>query len=66
MNLGPRASAVFLVGTGLLFAALLVALAFRERAAGLASWVLAASVIVAATTVMLAATFAKGVTGGRL
>jgi hypothetical protein len=66
MNAGPRATAAFLVVTGLLFAALLMALGWRARAAGLASWVLAISVIVAATTVLLAAAFAKGMTEGRL
>lgn len=63
---GPRATGIFLLVTGVLFAVLLVALGWRGRASGLAPWLLVVAVVVALVTVLLAAFFARGVGQGRL
>ncbi len=64
--MGPRATSAFLVLTALLFAALLGLIAWQSRAAGGAIWLLAASLVIAAATVILAIVFARGVGEGRL
>ncbi len=66
INAGPRATAVFLLVTGVLFAVLLVMLGWRAEAAGLAAWLLGAAIVVGVVTILLAAFFARGVGEGRL
>ncbi len=66
INAGPRATAVFLLVTGVLFALLLAVLGWRAETAGLAAWLFAAAIIVGVLVVLLAAFFARGVGEGRL
>ena len=63
---GPRATGVFLLVTGVLFAVLLAVLGWRAHAAGVAAWLLVAAVIVGVLTLVAAAFFARGVGEGRL
>lgn len=63
--MGPGATSTFLVLTALLFAVLLVSIAWYGRAAGAAAWLFAAGLIVAAAAVILAIFFAKGVGEGK-
>lgn len=65
MSAGPRATSTFLVLTALLFAALLVDLAWRT-AAGAGSWLLVAGIAAAAMIVILGGLLARGVGEGRL
>ncbi len=62
---GPRATAVFLLATALIFATLLLTLSFRA-ASGLATPVAVLAVIVAAGVVVLAGILSRGVGEGRL
>ncbi len=64
--MGPRATAIFLVLTAVLFGALLLVLSWRSTSSGLASWILALSVVVAVATIVVGVLFAKGVGEGRL
>jgi hypothetical protein len=64
--MGPRAASAFLVVTAVLFAALLVGVAWRSAPAGSASTLLAAAVIVGLVVLALGVVFARGVGEGRL
>ncbi len=66
MNAGPRATAVFLLVTGVLFALLLVLLGWRAETAGLAAWLLVAAIVVGVLVILLAGIFSRGVREGRL
>jgi hypothetical protein len=62
---GPRATAVFLLVTGVLFAALLVALGWRAGVSG-ADWMAPAALVVGVAVVVVAVIFSRGVGEGRL
>jgi len=63
---GPRATGVFLFVTGILFAALLVAVGWRAGASG-ADWTApAAALVVGVVVIAIAVFFSRGVGEGRL
>ena len=63
---GPRATAVFLLLSSLIFAGLLLALSWRAAASGLAAWLMALAAIIAAGIIVAAVIFSRGAGEGRL
>jgi hypothetical protein len=64
--MGPRTASAFLVVTAILFAALLVGIAWRTVPAGSASTLLVGAVMVGLAVLALGVVFARGVGEGRL